>query len=118
MVVNEKQIQNERDSPRFELEKRKEPSQGRRNTWSNSRRAAEEDKHVINRGAQGGKVIRSTVIQNGDSIAADVPMNTRPPTEHHEDPPGGVDHEGDVIMDDDSPQTTLAMDGGVASPAV
>ncbi|XP_031120941.1 uncharacterized protein LOC116024180 [Ipomoea triloba] len=117
VVVNEKQ-NNERDSPRLELEKGKEPSQGRRTTGSSSRRTAEEDEHVINRGAQGGKVIRSTVIQNGDSIAADVPVNTRPPTDHHEDPPGGVDHEGDVIMDDDSPQTTLAMDGGAASPAV
>nr|GLL45205.1 uncharacterized protein LOC109156749 [Ipomoea trifida] len=116
VIVNERQIQNERNSPRPESEKAKASSQGQKTTGSCSRRAAEEDEHVVNRGMQGGKVVSSTVIQNGDSNVAEVPLETQPPAEHHGDPPGGFDDEGDVIMDEDSPISAEELAGGDATP--
>nr|GMD77914.1 uncharacterized protein LOC109158503 [Ipomoea batatas] len=112
VIVNEKQIQNEARSPRVEPETSKESTQGRRVTGSSSRHAAEEDEHVVSRGVQGGKVIRSTVVHTGDSNGADVPEAIPSDYEHHEDPPSGFDHEGDVIMDDDSPQAVAEATGG------
>nr|GMD76299.1 ATG8-interacting protein 2-like [Ipomoea batatas] len=71
----------------------KEPTQGRRQTGSCSRRAAEEDEHVVIRGVQGGKVISSTTVQNGEKAMATAPAASLPLTEHHGDPPEDLDDE-------------------------
>nr|GME05197.1 uncharacterized protein LOC109158503 [Ipomoea batatas] len=55
-------------------EKEKEALKGRRSTGSSSRRAAEEDEHVVIRGAQGGKVINTTVVHTGDTAATNIPV--------------------------------------------
>nr|GMD47324.1 uncharacterized protein LOC109158503 [Ipomoea batatas] len=118
VIVNEKQIQNETRPPSVAPETNIESSQGRRLAGSSSRRADEEDEHVVSCGAQEGKVVRSTVVHTGDSNGANVPELNLSDTEHHEDPPpGGFDHEGDVIMDEDSPQAMAEAAGGDRCPA-
>ncbi|XP_019186575.1 PREDICTED: uncharacterized protein LOC109181278 [Ipomoea nil] len=70
----------------------------RRGGGSSLRRAAEEDKYVVIRGAQGGLVISSTRVVHGDR-ADDLPSPVWQATnEHHNDPPGHLDEEGDVVM--------------------
>nr|GMD11820.1 hypothetical protein Iba_chr06fCG7350 [Ipomoea batatas] len=53
-----------------------------------------------------------------DSNGADVPEAIPSDSEHHEDPPSSFDHEGDVIMDDDSPQAVAEAAGGDKCPAL
>ncbi|XP_019158270.1 PREDICTED: uncharacterized protein LOC109154983 [Ipomoea nil] len=63
------------------------------------RRATEEDEHVVVGGEQGGLVIHSSRVFGGDE-AGDLPSPVWHLTkEHHNDPPGHVDDEGDVVMD-------------------
>nr|GMC66711.1 uncharacterized protein LOC109156749 [Ipomoea batatas] len=114
VIANEKQIQNDVRAPHCELVTGKEPTQGRRATGSSSRRAAEEDEHVVSRGVQGGKVVSTTVVHNGDDVASDVPVVNQTESEHHGDPPGAFDEEGDVIMDMESQQQAVADDGVMA----
>ncbi|XP_019182142.1 PREDICTED: uncharacterized protein LOC109177287 [Ipomoea nil] len=62
------------------------------------RRAAEENEHVVVRGEQGGLVISSRVFI--PNTAGDLPSSVWQATkEHHSDPPGRFDDEGDVVMD-------------------
>nr|GLL35958.1 uncharacterized protein LOC109158503 [Ipomoea trifida] len=117
VIVNEKQIQNEPRMSQSANATEKAPTQGRRQTGSCSRRAAEEDEHVVIRGAQGGKVISSTTVQNGEKAMATAPAASHPPTEHHGDPPEDLDDEGDVIMDITTPQKGLAEGGGASGPS-
>ncbi|XP_019150060.1 PREDICTED: uncharacterized protein LOC109146841 [Ipomoea nil] len=71
----------------------------RRESGGSLRRAAEEDEHVVVRGERGGLVIRSSRVYVGDT-GGDVPSPVWQPTkEHHSDPPGNFDDEGDVVMD-------------------
>nr|GMD52524.1 ribonuclease H [Ipomoea batatas] len=99
VIANENQIENEPTRPHSGTVTGKEPTQGRRHTGSSSRRAAEEDEHVVIRGAQGGKVISSTTVPNGETNMGEIPEANHPVDEHHGDPPGAIDAEGDVIMD-------------------
>ncbi|XP_019172460.1 PREDICTED: uncharacterized protein LOC109167844 [Ipomoea nil] len=71
---------------------------GRENS-GRSRRATEEDEHVVVRGEKGGLVISSSRVSVGDTDG-DVPSPVWQPTkEHHSDPPGSFDDEGDAVMD-------------------
>nr|GMD97102.1 uncharacterized protein LOC109192712 [Ipomoea batatas] len=100
VIANEKQIENEPISGRrtqTEVGESSRQGQHRRG----SRRAAEEDEHIVNRGENGGNDIRTTIVSTQE-LVADVPAaeNTES-LEHHGDPPDGMDAEGDVVMEDD-----------------
>nr|GLL33088.1 uncharacterized protein LOC109158503 [Ipomoea trifida] len=109
VIVNERQIQNEQHQVRTEQTPEKEGLTGRRQSGSGSRRAAEEDEHVVIRGEQGGQVISTTVVHNGDTAVADVPVTSQQTPEHHADPPEARDEEGDIIMDVESQPTALVV---------
>ncbi|XP_019166877.1 PREDICTED: uncharacterized protein LOC109162645 [Ipomoea nil] len=70
-----------------------------RHTGGGSRKAAEEDEHVVVRGTQGGLVIRSSRVYVGDTGGIAPSPVWHHPTEHHGDPPEQFDDEGDVVMD-------------------
>nr|GMD53938.1 uncharacterized protein LOC109167844 [Ipomoea batatas] len=84
----------------------------------------EERFHVLEHGGDlvdlfpGGKVVTITVVHNGDPNPAAGPELERPSSEHHEDPPGAFDEEGDVIMDVDLQPKAGVDDGGCDSPSV
>ncbi|XP_031131731.1 uncharacterized protein LOC116033116 [Ipomoea triloba] len=117
VIANEKQILN--DAPRFRPAplQGNEVAQGERVTGSTSRRAAEEEEHVVIRGEQGGKHISSTTVHNGDSSGAAIPVEALPATEHHGDPLGDFDNEGDVIMEIERHQTAPVEHGDSARNA-
>ncbi|XP_019150075.1 PREDICTED: uncharacterized protein LOC109146859 [Ipomoea nil] len=71
----------------------------RRENGGSSRRAAEEDEHVVVRGAWGGLVIRSSWVYVGDTGSTLPSPVWQPTKEHHGDPREHVDDEGDVVMD-------------------
>ncbi|XP_019161966.1 PREDICTED: uncharacterized protein LOC109158503 [Ipomoea nil] len=101
VITSEKQIENEpmRISTATTKEGATSTSKSRRPTGSTSRRAAEEDEHIVVRGEKGGLVINSTRVYVADA-AGDVPSLVWQSTnEHHSDPPEQHDDEGDVVMD-------------------
>nr|GMC80249.1 uncharacterized protein LOC109167347 [Ipomoea batatas] len=100
VIANEKQIANEPNPGRRSSAEVGETS-GQSHHRRGPRRAAEEDEHVVNRGEDGGNVIRTTTVSTQE-LAAVVPAiaDTETP-EHHADPPEGLDAEGDVVMEDD-----------------
>nr|GMC75390.1 uncharacterized protein LOC109156749 [Ipomoea batatas] len=104
VIANEKQIANEVPRTNAQASAEKELGKGKRQTSVVPRRAAEEDEHVVNRGAQGGSVICSTTVLSEETSDADHTSGAVPHTEHHGDPPEKVDEEGDVIMDIDLQQ--------------
>ncbi|XP_019192739.1 PREDICTED: uncharacterized protein LOC109187040 [Ipomoea nil] len=70
-----------------------------RSNGGSSRRAAEAPHHVVVRGEQGGLVISSQRVFNGET-SGDIPSPVWQPTgEHHDDPPDCLDDEGDIVMD-------------------
>ncbi|XP_031127744.1 uncharacterized protein LOC116029845 [Ipomoea triloba] len=79
VIANEKQIVNEPRGSQAEPTTGATSEPKKRNSGVNSRRAAKEDGHVVIRGSQGGKVIRSTTVAEEASQ-----------TEHHGDPPGSI----------------------------
>ncbi|XP_031127582.1 uncharacterized protein LOC116029675 [Ipomoea triloba] len=96
--ANKKQIVNEPAAP-VSVGGENTPTSGRKSNASCSRRAAEEDEHVVIRGEQGGNLINSMRVSNGENATASMPTNVCPPTEHHGDPPEAFDAEGDVVME-------------------
>nr|GMD32784.1 uncharacterized protein LOC109158503 [Ipomoea batatas] len=76
-------------------------------TSSRTRRAAEEDEHIVVRGEQGGKVISLTRV-SAERTPREIPVDplTLIP-EHHDDPPARHDDEGDVVMDIEEQHATL-----------
>nr|GMC51518.1 uncharacterized protein LOC109158503 [Ipomoea batatas] len=119
VIASEKQIQNEVHTPRAVPTNERNLSTGRRSSGACSRRAAEEDEHVVIRGEQGGKVTSTTVVHPDDAEGSgvnDVPAMNQPTSEHHADPPGAIDEEGDVIMEVDNLQKDVGDDGGDARP--
>nr|GMD54698.1 classical arabinogalactan protein 4-like [Ipomoea batatas] len=108
VIANEKQIVNDTSAPSPAVPVRA-PTTGRQSTGSTSRRAAEEDEHVVIRGEMGGNVINSTRVTTGESSAAVTPDDVCHTPEHHADPPDGLDPEGDVVMEiEDNPETLFA----------
>ncbi|XP_031131957.1 uncharacterized protein LOC116033348 [Ipomoea triloba] len=84
-----------------------------------SRRAAEEDEHVVVWGEQGGNMIESTRVCTGERLHADMSTSACPPPEHHGDPPDGFDFEGDVVMDiEDNHEATAEKADGSSAPFV
>nr|GMD70328.1 uncharacterized protein LOC109156749 [Ipomoea batatas] len=67
VIASEKQIQNEVHTPRAVPTNERNLSTGRRSSGACSRRAAEEDEHVVIRGEQGGKVTSTTVVHTDDA---------------------------------------------------
>nr|GMC74996.1 uncharacterized protein LOC109158503 [Ipomoea batatas] len=111
VIASEKQIQNEVHTPRAVPTNEKDLSTGSRSSGACSRRAAEEDEHVTS----------TTVVHIDDAEGSgvnDVPAMNQPTSEHHADPPGALDEEGDVIMDVDNMQKDVGDDGGDARPSV
>nr|GMC97870.1 uncharacterized protein LOC109156749 [Ipomoea batatas] len=77
---------------------------------SGSRRAAEEDEHVVVRGENGGQVVNSTRVNNGDSPVMAPVVSTELSQEHHTDPPDALDVEGDVVMEIEDPKGDNQME--------
>ncbi|XP_031131901.1 uncharacterized protein LOC116033288 [Ipomoea triloba] len=75
------------------------PTRGTTFRGAHPRRAVEEDEHVVVRGANGGGLIESTRVCTGEPSGAAESGSICPSPEHHRDPPEGLDHEGDVVMD-------------------
>nr|GLL37462.1 uncharacterized protein LOC109193892 [Ipomoea trifida] len=110
VVVNEKQIENDRSTHQPTATAITEPVSQRRMAGLGPRRAAEEDEHVVIRGEQGGQVIHSTRVANGEApVTTSIgPDNSSP--EHHSDPPDGFDLEGDVVMEIENPADENLME--------
>nr|GLL37713.1 titin homolog isoform X2 [Ipomoea trifida] len=72
---------------------------------SGSRRAAEEDEHVVVRDENGGS--ESSPIASTDATS-----------EHHADPLDALDVEGDVVMEIEDPNVDVQMEGGAATSSV
>nr|GMD24976.1 uncharacterized protein LOC109156749 [Ipomoea batatas] len=118
VIVNERQIENERATarsmPRTGTDQvPRQPSRG-----SGSRRAAEEDEHVVIRGELGGQVINSTRVTHEDGPTANNEESGAHPLEHHTDPPDDFDTEGDVVMEIEDPNGESLKEGGVATTSV
>nr|GMD60285.1 uncharacterized protein LOC109175135 [Ipomoea batatas] len=118
VIVSEKQIANEPPRSSSGPTREVEPTQGRRVIGSVSRRAAEEDEHVVNRGAQGGRVINTMTVHNEDTASGEAAAVALPTTEHSGDPPDGRDEEGDVIMELGSQQEISLGHRGAAAASV
>nr|GMD22424.1 uncharacterized protein LOC109156749 [Ipomoea batatas] len=109
VIAHEKQIVNEPAAP-VSVGGGNALSSGRRLTGSGSRRAAEEDGHVVIRGEQGGNVINSTRVSNEDTMHAPMPSDDCPSQEHHDDPPNAFDEERDVLMEiEDVPECSQGV---------
>nr|GMD14357.1 uncharacterized protein LOC109146642 [Ipomoea batatas] len=94
VIANERQIANDRAEgrPGNHLEKDQAPRHSIA-SGSGSRRAAEEDEHVVVRGENGGQVVNSTRVHNGDSPVMAPVASTEFSQEHHTDPPDALDVE-------------------------
>nr|GLL33563.1 uncharacterized protein LOC109146841 [Ipomoea trifida] len=79
------------------------PASGRRSSGTSSRRAAEEDEHVVIRGENGGNLISSSRVYTGEVCVEAVPADGCSSPEHHGDPPDAFDPEGDVVMEIEDP---------------
>nr|GLL33547.1 uncharacterized protein LOC109150389 [Ipomoea trifida] len=99
VIANEKQITNEPQASQSTRGAEPTPVPRRATNTNGPRRAAEEDGHVVVRGAQGGKVINSETISSPDTQAVRLDVEDQLTTEHHRDPPEEFDAEGDVVMD-------------------
>ncbi|XP_019160127.1 PREDICTED: uncharacterized protein LOC109156749 [Ipomoea nil] len=99
IIAIERQILNEpRAGSGSQIKADEQADRGQRSIGSGSRRAAEEDEHVVIRGEQGGRVISSTRVINDDR-AMELPSPVwQNANEHHSDPPDNFDKEGDVVM--------------------
>lgn len=112
VIANGKQIMN--DAPAAPPSAREQtPTGGHTLRGSCSRRAAEEDEHVVVRGEKGDNLIESTRVSIREQLHADTPNTACPSPEHHEDPPDGFDFDGDVVMDieDNREDTHRGADG-------
>lgn len=67
---------------------------------------------MVVRGVNGGSSIESTRVCAGESSGPAQSGGICPSPEHHRDPPEGLDHEGDVVMDieDNSDDTQRVAD--------
>nr|GMD48478.1 uncharacterized protein LOC109156749 [Ipomoea batatas] len=99
VIVNERQIANDRAMARAETSTETEQVATRQSRGSGSRRAAEEDEHVVIRGEMGGQVIHSTRVVNEDVPTVSNEESADHSREHHTDPPDDFDVEGDVVME-------------------
>nr|GLL29927.1 uncharacterized protein LOC109169411 [Ipomoea trifida] len=99
VIVNERQIENDRAMARAETSTETEQVASRQSRGSGSRRAAEEDEHVVIRGEMGGQVIHSTRVVNVDVPTVSNEESADHSREHHTDPPDDFDVEGDVVME-------------------
>lgn len=98
VIANERQITNEPAAPpRATTENT--PIGGTARTSSTSRRAAEEDEHVVVKGERGGASVELTRVCTGNYMANAAPSSTCSAPEHHGDPLDGYDIEGDVVME-------------------
>nr|GMD68657.1 uncharacterized protein LOC109156749 [Ipomoea batatas] len=124
VIANERQIVNEPHQAQATTGAERTVT-GRVSPRRGSRRAAEEDDHVINRGENGGSTIRTTRVTNQEPVQVPLPAvnqdhmdnaldaaGDRSP-EHHTDPPDCRNGEGDTIMEDDMPQE---LDISISSP--
>ncbi|XP_019153844.1 PREDICTED: uncharacterized protein LOC109150389 [Ipomoea nil] len=106
VIATEKQIENEvgRSARAGAVDIAQSSSLPRRNPNTHSRRAAEEEEHVVVRGEKGGLIISSTRVCMGDMVG-DIPSPVWQATnEHHSDPLAKRDDEGDVVMNLESSQ--------------
>ncbi|XP_019198959.1 PREDICTED: uncharacterized protein LOC109192712 [Ipomoea nil] len=91
-------------------------SKGRRELSEGSRRAAEENEHLVVRGEKGGLVISATHVIS-DNTAEDIPSPVWQSTkEHPNDPPRHLDDEGDVVMDIEEGPVLCSGVGDVGVP--
>nr|GMD88075.1 uncharacterized protein LOC109158503 [Ipomoea batatas] len=98
VIVSEKQIANDPSTP-SPLITGTVPVSSRMSTSTSSRRAAEEDEHVVIRGENGGSLISSSRVHTGEVQNAAVLDDSCPIMEHHGYPPKAFDCEGDVVME-------------------
>nr|GMC62899.1 Transposon Ty3-I Gag-Pol polyprotein [Ipomoea batatas] len=119
VIVNERQITNDRAEgrPGNHLEK-EQASRRHIASGSGSRRAAEEDEHVVVQVENGGQVVNSTRVNNGDSPVMAPVISTELSQELHTDPPDALDVEGDVVMEIEDPKGDNQMEGGTAINSV
>nr|GMC92859.1 uncharacterized protein LOC109156749 [Ipomoea batatas] len=118
VIVNERQIENDRAMPRVETSTETEQVASRQSRGSGSRRAAEEDEHVVIRGEMGGQVIHLTRVVNEDVPTVSNEESADHSREHHTDPPDDFDVEGDVVMEIEDQNGESLTEGGVATTAV
>nr|GMD17672.1 uncharacterized protein LOC109156749 [Ipomoea batatas] len=104
VIVNERQIENERATAQVPR---------RQSRGSGSRRAAEEDEHVVIRGEMGGQVINSARVANEEGPTANTEESEAQSQEHHTDPPDDFDMEGDVVMEIEDPNGENLTEGGI-----
>nr|GLL49392.1 uncharacterized protein LOC109193865 [Ipomoea trifida] len=117
VIVNERQIENDRAMARAVPTTETEQVASRQSRGSGSRRAAEEDEHVVIRGEMGGQVIHSTRVVTEDVPTVSNEESADHSREHHTDPPDDFDMEGDVVMEIEDQNGESLTEGGVATPA-
>nr|GMD89107.1 uncharacterized protein LOC109158503 [Ipomoea batatas] len=117
VIANEQQITNDRPNGRTSPTDTAQMPR-RQVTGSGPRRAAEEDEHVVIRGEQGGQVINSTRVVNGDAPDPTTAVLTDTTPEHHTDPPDDFDVEGDVVMEIENQDEENHAEGGAATDSV
>nr|GMD01724.1 uncharacterized protein LOC109156749 [Ipomoea batatas] len=118
VIANEQQINNDRPNGRNSHPTATAQMPRRQATGSGPRRAAEEDEHVVIRGEQGGQVINSTRVVNGDAPDPTTVVPTATTPEHHTDPPDDFDVEGDVVMEIENQEEENHAEGGAATDSV
>nr|GMD45723.1 uncharacterized protein LOC109156749 [Ipomoea batatas] len=112
VIVNERQIVNDRAESQTGTQVATEQATRRHMaSGSRSRRAAEKDEHVVVRGENGGQVVNSTKVVNGESPEMTTVASTETSPEHHADPPDALDVEGDVVMEIENQTRDNQMEG-------
>nr|GMD73221.1 LOB domain-containing protein 15 [Ipomoea batatas] len=112
VVVNENQIAYYTSEGRTLPPTEKEQASRKKSAGSGSKRAAEEDKHVVIRGKKRDQVISASRVFNGDSTGKTLDAADISPSEHHDDHPDAFYEEGDVVMDVENQHRFIPLEGG------
>ncbi|XP_019200262.1 PREDICTED: uncharacterized protein LOC109193892 [Ipomoea nil] len=102
VIVNEKQIDNQKEARQHATTKGKKKVSDLQSVAGNgSRRAAEADEHVVVRGSHGGKLIQTERVVAVSLDGEDHVQEGDGTREHHSNDPDGIDEDGDAVMEVD-----------------
>nr|GMD67062.1 LOB domain-containing protein 15 [Ipomoea batatas] len=118
VVVNENQVAYYTSEGRTLPPIENEQAPRKKSAGSGSKRAGEEDKHVVIRGKKRDQVISASRVFNGDSTGETLDAADISPSEHHDDHPDAFYEEGDVVMDVENQHRVIPLEGGAATISI